>query len=41
MTIKKVHVDIEVRDELDDEHDDQEGVGKSEIDSASSSDGDT
>ena len=40
-TIKKVHVDIEVRDELDDENDDQEEVGESEIDSASYPDGDT
>ncbi len=37
----RVDVDIEVRDELDDEHDDQEEVGKSEIDSASFPDGDT
>ncbi len=32
---------IEVRDELDDENDDQDWVGESEIDSASDSDGDT
>ena len=34
-------VDIEVRDELDDENDDQDEVGKSEIVCASDSDGDT
>ena len=34
-------VDIEVRDELDDENDDKDKVGKSEIVCAFDSDGDT
>ncbi len=37
----RMDVDIEIRDELVDENDDQDEVGKSEIVSASDSDGDT
>ncbi len=37
----RVDVQTDVRDDLDDTNDDQEEVGKSEIDSASDSDGDT
>ena len=36
----RMDVDIEVRDELDDENDDQDEVGKIEIVDASDSDGD-
>ena len=37
----RMDVQTDVRDDLDDTNDDQEEVGKSEIDSASDSDGDT
>ena len=37
----RMDVQTDVRDDLDDANDDQEEVGKSEIDSASDSDGDT